>query len=104
MIIILIPVPAIYSIMIVCVCKAVSDRVIRASIEAGNASFEELQFELGVALCCGKCEGAVHEVLEQCATVTEQRVPCLSMVGEQQMESAPVERVAPLRFYERKAA
>jgi Bacterioferritin-associated ferredoxin len=35
--------------MIVCVCKSVSDRKIRASIAEGVDSFDELQFELGVA-------------------------------------------------------
>ncbi|MEA3117813.1 MAG: bacterioferritin-associated ferredoxin, partial [Paraburkholderia sp.] len=40
--------------MIVCVCKAVSDRRIRASIAEGVGTFEDLQFELGVATCCGK--------------------------------------------------
>lgn len=49
--------------MIVCVCKAISDRQLRASIEAGNDSFEALQFEYGVASCCGRCEDAVHDVL-----------------------------------------
>ncbi|KKB63523.1 (2Fe-2S)-binding protein [Robbsia andropogonis] len=50
--------------MIVCVCKAISDRQLRASIEAGNNSFDALQFEHGVATCCGRCEEAVHDVLE----------------------------------------
>lgn len=49
--------------MIVCVCKTISDHRIRASIEAGHDSFDALQFELGVASCCGKCEHAVHDVL-----------------------------------------
>lgn len=50
--------------MIVCVCKAISDRQLRASIEAGNNTFDALQFEHGVASCCGRCEDAVHDVLE----------------------------------------
>jgi bacterioferritin-associated ferredoxin len=49
--------------MIVCVCKSVSDRTIRAAIEAGAVTFDELQFELGVALCCGKCADSVHDEL-----------------------------------------
>lgn len=51
--------------MIVCVCKAVSDKTIRASIEDGIDSFDELQFELGVATCCGRCEESVREVMEK---------------------------------------
>ena len=49
--------------MIVCVCKAISDRQLKASIAAGNDSFDALQFEHGVAMCCGRCEDAVHDVL-----------------------------------------
>jgi bacterioferritin-associated ferredoxin len=73
--------------MIVCVCKSVSDRSIRASVDAGATSFEELQFELGVALCCGKCEHSVRHVL-----------------AEKQNGDARHGMVAPVLFYERKAA
>ena len=51
--------------MIVCVCKSVSDRKIRTAIADGVDSFDELQFELGVALCCGKCEESVRDVMAQ---------------------------------------
>ena len=51
--------------MIVCVCQSVSDRRLRAAIADGAASFDELQFELGVATCCGKCAESVCEVLAE---------------------------------------
>jgi bacterioferritin-associated ferredoxin len=71
--------------MIVCVCKAVSDRKIRATLAEGAASsFDELQFELGVATCCGKCEPSVREIMaeqghcercvEHCATPQPQLI------------------------------
>jgi len=75
--------------MIVCVCKSVSDRSIRASVNAGASSFEELQFELGVALCCGKCEHSVRDVLAE----SENGTP-----DSRQRAGVPVV------FYERKAA
>ncbi len=84
--------------MIVCVCKSVSDRHIRGAIQDGVESFDELQFELGVALCCGKCEGHVRAVLEEtgaCASGCLHRVePAL----------ASNERVEPIHFFERQAA
>ncbi|GJH15231.1 hypothetical protein CBA19CS22_01835 [Caballeronia novacaledonica] len=52
-------------------------------------TFDELQFELGVALCCGKCEESVRDVMAQSGV-------CASRCG--------VEHVAPLTFYERQAA
>ncbi len=78
--------------MIVCVCKSVSDRKIRASIADGVDTFDELQFELGVAICCGKCEASVRDVMAQSGV-------CASRCGIEQHA-----QVAPLTFYERKAA
>ena len=51
--------------MIVCVCRRVSDREIARQARAGM-SFDEIQFELGVATQCGQCEGCAREVHAQC--------------------------------------
>jgi bacterioferritin-associated ferredoxin len=83
--------------MIVCVCKSVSDRTIRASIAEGMDSFDELQFELGVATCCGKCEESVRDVMAESGV-------CASRCGVSHAHPASVPQVAPLTFYERKAA
>jgi bacterioferritin-associated ferredoxin len=80
--------------MIVCVCKSVSDRKIRAAIAEGVDTFDELQFELGVATCCGKCEESVREVMAQSGV-------CESQCGvDRHATSHPV----PITFYERQAA
>jgi bacterioferritin-associated ferredoxin len=49
--------------MIICVCKAVNDRAIRAAVADGHDTFDALQFELGVGTCCGKCVASACEVL-----------------------------------------
>jgi bacterioferritin-associated ferredoxin len=41
--------------MIICVCKAVSDRHIRLAVKNGASSVRDLTRELGVGTCCGKC-------------------------------------------------
>jgi bacterioferritin-associated ferredoxin len=41
--------------MIICVCKAVSDRHIRTAVNGGASSLRDLTRELGVGTCCGKC-------------------------------------------------
>jgi len=41
--------------MIICVCKAVSDRHIRSAVKGGATSLRDLTRELGVGTCCGKC-------------------------------------------------
>jgi len=83
--------------MIVCVCKAVSDRSIRASIADGVDSFDELQFELGVATCCGRCEESVRDVMAQSGV-------CASVCGVAHPAHAPAAVPVPVTFYDRKAA
>ncbi|GAB3360275.1 MULTISPECIES: (2Fe-2S)-binding protein [Giesbergeria] len=51
--------------MIVCVCRRVSDREIARHAHAGMG-FDDIQFELGVATQCGRCEGCAREVVAQC--------------------------------------
>jgi bacterioferritin-associated ferredoxin len=64
--------------MIVCVCKSVSDRHIHEAIREGARSLEELQLDLGVALCCGRCESYVLGMLEAsdaCAAASQKKEP-----------------------------
>lgn len=51
--------------MIVCVCRRVSDREIARHAHAGMG-FDDIQFELGVATQCGRCEGCARGVVAQC--------------------------------------
>jgi bacterioferritin-associated ferredoxin len=51
--------------MIVCVCRRVSDREIARQAKLGM-SFDDIQFELGVATQCGRCEGCARSIVEQC--------------------------------------
>jgi bacterioferritin-associated ferredoxin len=80
--------------MIVCVCKSVSDRKIRAAVAEGADTFDELQFELGVATCCGKCEPSVRDIMAECG-VCESQCGVARHVPQQPMQ---------VTFYERKAA
>ncbi len=51
--------------MIICVCNNINERAIHRAIDDGHQSFDALQFETGVATCCGKCEPYAREVLAQ---------------------------------------
>jgi bacterioferritin-associated ferredoxin len=51
--------------VIVCHCRAVSDRAIRASIREGASSVEAVSECTGAAGCCGGCEPMVVEILDQ---------------------------------------
>jgi bacterioferritin-associated ferredoxin len=62
--------------MIVCVCRRVSDRDIARVAREGCASFDELQFELGVATQCGACHDCAqavfhHHVAQACSATSE---------------------------------
>ena len=41
--------------MIICVCKAVSDRHIRAAVREGATRLQEVSRRTGLGTCCGKC-------------------------------------------------
>ncbi|MEI2416657.1 (2Fe-2S)-binding protein [Orrella sp. JC864] len=49
--------------MYVCICNAVTERQIHASVEQGATSLADLQFELGVATCCGCCADTAEQYL-----------------------------------------
>ncbi len=48
--------------MIVCVCRRISDRQIRAAAEGGATTLEDLQ-QIGVALQCGKCAEMALQIM-----------------------------------------
>ena len=50
--------------MIICVCHRISDRDIAHAARSGCASFDELQFELSVATCCGKCHDSARQTFD----------------------------------------
>ena len=52
--------------MIVCVCKAVSDRHIRAAVKDGATHLRDLTRDLGVGTCCGKCLPEAKSALARC--------------------------------------
>ncbi|MDP9084124.1 MAG: (2Fe-2S)-binding protein [Pseudomonadota bacterium] len=49
--------------MIVCICKAVSDRHIRAAVKGGACCMRDLTRDLGIGTCCGKCVPAAKASL-----------------------------------------
>lgn len=51
--------------MYVCVCNAVTDKQIRKAVRNGASSMADLQQELKVSTCCGKCRNCAKQVLNQ---------------------------------------
>jgi bacterioferritin-associated ferredoxin len=59
--------------MIICICKAVSDRHIRSAVRGGAASLRDLRRELGVGSCCGKCVPEARATLSESLNALESR-------------------------------
>ncbi len=51
--------------MYICVCHAVTDSQIRKAVDEGATTLPELQCQLPVASCCGRCEDSAREVIEE---------------------------------------
>ncbi|MGL4577063.1 MAG: (2Fe-2S)-binding protein [Burkholderiaceae bacterium] len=77
--------------MIICVCNNINESRIHRAAREGNDSFEALQVELGVAMCCGKCASAVHETLAQCTGT-----PCHAKHSSAHPSHSP----RPVQFFE----
>jgi bacterioferritin-associated ferredoxin len=65
------------SAMIVCVCKAVSDRHIRSAVKGGASSLRDITRELGVGTCCGKCLPEAKAALSASLDACESARACL---------------------------
>ncbi len=50
--------------MIVCLCRRVSDRDIRAAVQAGVTDFETMLDHTGAASNCGCCHDCAREVFD----------------------------------------
>jgi NAD(P)H-nitrite reductase large subunit len=51
--------------VIVCHCRAVSDRTIRACIREGASTLDVVSAETGASACCGGCEPTVNRILAE---------------------------------------
>lgn len=51
--------------MYICLCNAITDRQIKASVAAGATTLADLQTQLGVATCCGCCAELASSFLKE---------------------------------------
>ena len=66
--------------MYVCICHAVTDKDIQKAVDRGACSLFDVQNELPVGGCCGRCEDTAEAVVNDYLTSRQQdnarRVPC----------------------------
>jgi len=65
--------------MIICVCKAVSDRHIRSAVRNGASSLRDLTRDLGVGTCCGKCLPEARATLSESLEARESRAETVGL-------------------------
>jgi bacterioferritin-associated ferredoxin len=58
--------------MYVCICHGITDRQIRHAVEQGIASLGELQMQLPVGGCCGRCVDTAEALIHE----QQQTAPC----------------------------
>jgi bacterioferritin-associated ferredoxin len=51
--------------MYICICHGVTDRQIRRAVEQGASSLGEVQLQLPVGGCCGRCEDSARAVIRE---------------------------------------
>jgi len=79
--------------MYICICNAVTERQIHASVERGSCTLSDLQFDLGVATCCGCCAETAQSYLPQAGAATPAR--CESATVSQPCPGHAEPRVPP---------
>lgn len=64
--------------MYVCVCRSITDRQIKAVVNSGACTIEQVQRCLPVAQCCGTCEEAVCDLISETPAAGDARLlqPC----------------------------
>jgi bacterioferritin-associated ferredoxin len=63
--------------MYVCVCHGITDRQIRRAVDDGARCLSEVQAQLPVGGCCGRCVDSACEVIREHAEL-EAAVPALA--------------------------
>ncbi len=59
--------------MYICICHQITDRQIRRAVEQGASTLGELQLQLPVGGCCGRCvESAEALIAEQADALPSQ--------------------------------
>jgi bacterioferritin-associated ferredoxin len=49
--------------MYVCVCHGITDRQLRSAVDQGARSLGEVQMQLPVGACCGRCVDSALDVI-----------------------------------------
>jgi bacterioferritin-associated ferredoxin len=54
--------------MLLCLCKGVSDRVVRLAVANGAGTIDGVAARCGAGTDCGACRPMIHELIEEAET------------------------------------
>ena len=57
--------------MYICLCNAITEGQVKACVESGACTLEDLASELGVGSGCGRCRTCATQVLEEVRSQTQ---------------------------------
>lgn len=57
------PFEMIIILMFICICNAITERQVQSAVADGALTMSDLQGQLGVATCCGRCAETAAEYL-----------------------------------------
>lgn len=81
--------------MLVCICKGLSERAVKETIDAGASSVEAIGKACGAGTDCGTCQGALEAMLDMNALVSPTRlVECRRTDRADEAQCASPERDA----------
>lgn len=83
--------------MYICICNAITDRQITASVAAGATTLEDLQIDLGVATNCGCCADTAREYLPGGRYAAVADAPAVTRVDHAANDPVPVFREVIVR-------
>lgn len=52
--------------MYVCVCHAITDRQIREVVNRGAECLSQVQQQVPVGGCCGRCQDTAEQIINEC--------------------------------------
>lgn len=68
--------------MYICICSAITERQVIQAVADGAQTLEDLQVDLGVAMCCGRCADTATEYLPGGRQAAHHSATAIGVVAE----------------------
>jgi len=90
--------------MFICICNAITERQVQEAVADGANNLSDLQAQLGVATCCGRCAETAAEYLPGGRYASQVPAPDLGAVVADAANDATVAATAFVEIVVRRSA